>query len=288
MFNTRLIPALAGAYLVFLTALIARELGGRLYAQIMAALTLSLSLLLLRGYSMLQPVPFDILFWSLILYWLLRYINSEKPLYIILIGFGFGLGILNKYMVVFLAAGLLPAIILTPYRKLWINKYTGLAVLIALLLFLPNLWWQSTHQFPVFYHMQELERTQLVNVKRFNILVDQILMFTFGSVIWTAGLIWLLRPGNANKFRVFGFTYLFVLLIFLLLRGKSYYMAGFYPFLFAAGGVSWEKILSSVRWRIAFAALVIMFSLPLVPGGVPVMSADKLVRYFDIFPPKWE
>ena len=103
---------------------------------------------MLRGYSMLQPVPFDILFWSLILYWLLRYINSEKPLYIILIGIGFGLGILNKYMVVFLAAGLLLAIILTPYRRLWINKYTGLAVLIALLLFLPNLCWQYTHQFP--------------------------------------------------------------------------------------------------------------------------------------------
>jgi hypothetical protein len=286
LFNTRLIPALAGAFLVFLTALIARELGGRLYAQIMAALTLSLSLLLLRGYSMLQPVPFDILFWSLILYWLLRYINSEKPRYIILIGIGFGLGILNKYMVVFLAAGLLPAIILAPCRKLWINKYTGLAVLIALLLFLPNLWWQYTHQFPVFYHMQELERTQLVNVRRVNILVDQILMFTFSSVVWIAGLIWLLLPGNGNKFRVFGFTYLFVLMIFLLLRGKSYYMAGFYPFLFAAGGVCWEKILSSVRLRIAFVALVIMLSLPLVPGGVPVMSADRLVRYFGSFPPE--
>ena len=51
--------------------------------------------------------------------------------------------------------------------------------------------------------MQELERTQLVNVRRVNILVDQILLFTFGSVIWIAGLLWLLRPGNANKFQGF-------------------------------------------------------------------------------------
>jgi hypothetical protein len=284
LFNTRLLPALAGAFLVYLSALIARELGGQLYAQLLASLTLCFSLLILRGYSMLQPVPFDILFWSLILYWLLRYINSERPLFIILIGIGFGLGILNKYMVIFLAAGLFPAIILTPYRKLWINKYTGLAIFIALLLFLPNLWWQYTHHFPVLYHMQELARTQLVNMKRVNILVDQILMFSFGSAVWIAGLIWLLRPGNINKFKAFGYTYVFVLLIFLLLHGRSYYMAGFYPFLFAAGGVSWEKTIGSIKWRIVFAALIIILSLPLVPGGVPVTSAEKLARYFRNFP----
>ena len=199
LFTTRLFPALAGAFLIFLTGLTARELGGKRYAQIFACLTISTSLLILRGYSMLQPVPFDILFWSLILYLFLRYINSSKPLYIFLIGAAFGLGLLNKYMVIFLAVGLAIAVLPTYNRRLWINKHTGYAALVAFLLFLPNLLWQINHGFPVLTHMRELSETQLVNVKRVNILIDQVLMFTIGSVVWIAGLIWLLESEKSKK-----------------------------------------------------------------------------------------
>jgi hypothetical protein len=261
-------------------------LGGNGYAQVLSCLSLTFSLLILRGYSMLQPVPFDILFWTFILYWLLRYTNTQKPVYLLLIGVAFGLGFLNKYMVAFLAAGILLAIPSTPYRRLWVSKYTWFAIAIAFLLFLPNLIWQFNHGFPVFMHMQQLKETQLVNVKRGNILIDQLLMFTFGSVIWVAGLIWLLISGKAKNFRVFGLIYLIVLIVFLILRGKSYYMAGLYPFMFAAGGVSWEILIKSTPWRIALAVLVVLLSLPLVPGGIPLMSAGKLAAFFEKLPPK--
>jgi 4-amino-4-deoxy-L-arabinose transferase-like glycosyltransferase len=286
LLTTRLFPAIAGAVLVLLTGLIARELGGKLYAQVLACLSLSVSLLVLRGYSMLQPVPFDILFWTLILFWFLRYINTHKPVYLLLIGVAFGLGILNKYMVVFLAAGLFLAILFTPYRRLWINKYTWYAVVIAFLLFLPNLIWQYNHGFPVIRHMQELKDTQLVNVQRVNILIDQVFMFTFGSVVWISGLIWLLFIGKSRSFRVFGFIYLAVLMIFLILRGKSYYMAGLYPFMFAAGGVSWERLLKSAGWQIALAMLIVLLSIPLIPGGIPILSAGRLAEYYAKIPPK--
>ena len=250
LFTTRLFPAIAGAILVLLTGLMARELGGKLYAQLLACVSISLSLLILRGYSMLQPVPFDILCWTLILFWFLRYINTRKPLYLLLIGVTFGLGMLNKYMMVFLAAGFFVAILFTSYRRLWINKYTWYAILIALLLFLPNLIWQYNHDFPVVRHMQELKQNQLVNVRRANILLDQLLMFTIGSLIWIAGLIYLLFNQKTKGFRVFGFIYLAVLAIFLILRGKSYYMAGLYPIMFSAGGVFWERFLKSPWWKI--------------------------------------
>lgn len=286
LFTTRLFPAIAGAFLVLITGLITRELGGKLYAQILACLSLSLSLLVLRGYSMLQPVPFDILFWTLILFWLLRYINTQKPVYLMLMGVGFGLGILNKYMVIFLAAGIFLSVVLTPNRRLWINKYTWYAVLIAFLLFLPNLIWQYTHGFPVIRHMQELHDTQLVNVKRANILIDQVLMFTIGSVIWISGLFWLLFSGKSKKFRVFGFIYLSVLLLFLILLGKSYYTAGLYPFMFAAGGVSWENYVKSRVWQVALAVLIVFLSLPLISGGIPIMPASRLADFYARIPPK--
>jgi hypothetical protein len=285
LFTTRLLPAIAGAVLVVLTGLIARELGGRLYAQVLACISLSLSLLILRGYSMLQPVPFDILFWTLILFWFLRYINSGKSFYLLLMGVAFGLGILNKYMVVFLAAGLFLAMLITPYRRLLISRYLWYAVGIAFLLFLPNLIWQYQHDFPVMRHMQELKDTQLVNVRRANILIDQFLMFTIGSVVWLSGLLWLFGKGHSKNYRVFGWIYLSVILIFLLMRGKSYYTAGLYPFLFAAGGVSLESAIKSFTWKGIVAVLIALLSLPLALGGIPIMPAGKLADFYAKIPP---
>jgi hypothetical protein len=280
LFNMRLFPALAGALVVLLTGLTTRELGGKTYAQVLACISLVVSILFLRAFSMFQPVAFDILLWTLILYVALRYVVTKKPGYLLLLGVCFGLGILNKYMVVFLAAGLVIAILPTPYRKLWISRYSGYAVLTALLLFLPNLWWQYAHGFPVFHHMHELAETQLVNVKRMNILTDQLLMFTISSVVWVAGLLWLLRSRSAEEFRLFGYTYLAILMMFLLLRGKSYYMAGMYPLLFAAGGVFWERTFLAVRWRISLVVLIILLSIPILPGAIPVMPAEGMVEFF--------
>jgi hypothetical protein len=281
---TRILPAVAGAILVVIVGLMTRELGGGIYAQVFACLSITLSLLMLRGFSMLQPVPFDILFWTLILYWFLRYINSEKPVFIILMGIGLGLGIMNKYMVLFLAAGLMLAVLLTPHRKLWINKYTWYAALIAVILVIPNLVWQYNHGFPVINHITELRDTQLVNVKRANILIDQLLMFTFSSLVWLTGLLFLLFSPRAKSFRVFGFVYLIVLLMFVILRGKSYYTAGLYAFLFAAGGVGWEGVLKTVKHRVIGLLLVLLLSALIVPMGIPVMPAASLASLYSRIP----
>jgi hypothetical protein len=286
LFILRLFPALAGALLIIITGLMTRELGGKIYAQVLACIALAVSLLFMRAFSMFQPVCFDILFWSLILYIFLRYINTEKPVYLILIGVAFGFGFLNKYMVIFLAAGLAIAVIPTSNRKLWISKYSWLAILIALVLLLPNIIWQFIHGLPVLHHMKELKETQLVNVKRMNIVIDQMLMFTFSALVWVAGLIWLLRSGSAKKFRVFGYVYVSVLLIFLLLRGKSYYMAGLYPILFAAGGVSWEMSMKRKASRVFLILIIILLTLPILPGAIPIMSASRLVSYFSKIPPE--
>jgi 4-amino-4-deoxy-L-arabinose transferase-like glycosyltransferase len=286
LFSIRLVSAIAGFLLVLLTGLIAGELGGGLYARILSCLVLSTTLLFLRAYSMLQPVPFDILLWTSILYFLLKYINTEKHTWLLWLGVVFGLGMLNKYMVVFLAAGIFIGLLLTPKRKLLADKYTWIAAGIAFLLFLPNIIWQYNHGFPVSKHMIELRDTQLVNVKRINIVIDQVLMFTFGSILWIAGLIWLLSKKTDSRFRIFAFVYISVLLIFLVLRGKSYYMAGFYPFLFAAGAVSWEKTIRSVVWRTVFLVILIALSIPMVPAGIPLASGPKLASYFSKMPPK--
>jgi len=282
LLNTRLLPAMAGAILIVITGLITIELGGSTYSAVLSCLILSFSLLILRGFSMLQPVPFDIFFWTLILFFFLKFINTQKPVWSIWTGVAAGLGMLNKYMVAFLVAGLLFALLLSKYRSMLIRKYIWISAAIALILFLPNLIWQYIHGFPVFVHLQQLKETQLVNVDRMNIVVDQLLMLTIGSVIWVAGLIWLLTN---NRYRIFGLTYLSVLAIFIILRGKSYYTAGLYPFMFAAGGVAWEKMLKSKVPRYILAVMLFLLSLPMVPAGIPIMNASKLASWYAKIPP---
>jgi hypothetical protein len=94
----------------------------------------------------------------------------------------------------------------------------------------------------------------------------------------------LLFTGKSKNFRVFGFIYVAVLFMFLILRGKSYYMAGLYPFMFAAGGVSWEIFIKSARWRMAFLVLIVLLSIPIVPGGIPILPAGKLAGFYAKIP----
>jgi hypothetical protein len=280
IFTTRFFPGLAGAVLVILTGLICKEMGGKRFAQLFACLGLITCILFLRAYSMLQPVPFDILFWTMILYFLLRYINTKRTIFILLLGFIFGIAILNKYIIGFLAAGIMIAVLLTKHRDLYKKSYTWIAILIAFLLFIPNILWQIQHHFPVVGHMNELARTQLVHVNRLNIITDQFFMFFGSSILWIPGLLWLLLTKRTKEYRVFGYIYLIVLTVYILLHGKSYYTAGLYPLFLAAGAVFWENLYKRNSSRIITVSIVLLLNILLVPNGIPIFSTEGLVKYY--------
>jgi hypothetical protein len=66
----------------------------------------------------------------------------------------------------------------------------------------------------------------------------------------------------------------------MLLRGKSYYTQGLFPFLIAAGAVSAEKILRKVWSRIILIAFLIILTIPIIPFGIPVFKSEGLISYF--------
>lgn len=65
-----------------------------------------------------------------------------------LIGILAGIGLENKYSIVFPLAGLLFGILLTPERKWLRSPYLAISVGVAVLLFVPNLLWLIHHGFP--------------------------------------------------------------------------------------------------------------------------------------------
>ena len=77
--------------------------------------------------------------------------------------------------------------------------------------------------------------------------------------LWIGRLVWLLIPSRGSPFRLLGIAYLAMLVAFILLHGKNYYLASFYPILFAAGAVAFERLTTHrAKWtRVAYVGLVV-------------------------------
>ena len=96
----------------------------------------------------MQYVSFDFFFWVLAAYFVVRSLKSgDDPRWWIGIGCAIGLGMMSKYTMVFFAAGIVLATLLTDARRFLKSKWLWCGVGISQLIFLPNFIWQLRHNF---------------------------------------------------------------------------------------------------------------------------------------------
>lgn len=277
-FWVRFFPLLYGVLTMVLVWKMVEFLGGGLYAQALSA-TMFICSAMSRLNLLYQPNSFDVLAWTAMFWLLMQYIRTQQGKWLLWMGVVTGIGILNKYNIVFLAAGMVIALLLSSHREIFKEKKLYLGGLIALLLISPNLIWQVQQGFPVLHHMKELAATQLVNVSRADFIKDQFLFFVGGAFLIVAGLIGLLFYWPYRSYRVILLTYIVVILLFIYLRAKSYYALGLYPVLMAFGCAYWERIFKG-DWnrylRVAWLAIVIV---PFVLGLqliFPLLSPEQI------------
>jgi hypothetical protein len=281
LFAARIIPAILGGALIYLTAIIARELNGGKFSQLVAAVSMLCNILFLRAFGMLQPVPFDVFFWTLTFYFLIRFINTGSDKYVIWFFITLAIGFLNKYNIVFLAFPVGLFLIVTNYRKILVNKYFYLGLGIAFVIVLPNIIWQIAHGFPVVNHMSELKESQLVNMKVSDFLLEQLLIIFPATIIALPGLAYLLINKDLKKYRFLGIMTVAIIILYLVLHGKSYYTAGIYPLLIAAGSLFYERYIRGLVPKIVFFLVFLPLAIGILPLGMPIFRADGLVMYFD-------
>lgn len=281
IFWVRLLPALAGAGSLLVIGLLVREFGGRAWAVLIAGLAFLLSPAFLRSNLLFQPVSFNQFFWLLSAYVVVRMLGRNDPRYWLPLGILWGVAFLNKYSIVFLALGFGIALTLTPARVLFRSRYLLYGALAGLAIVTPNLLWQYAHNWPVITHMRTLHETQLVNVNISDFLTMQLLMNFHALAVWLAGLVFLLFLKAGRPYRALGYTFLAVLAILILLRGKHYYSLGLYTPLFAAGGYALEHYFAPRLRGVmpAVAASMFLLMLPLVPFSLPVLSLESMVAY---------
>jgi hypothetical protein len=281
LFAVRIFPALMGGAIIFLVSEIASELGGKRYARILAAIGMLIPVFALRSFSLFMPVFLDIFFWTLTIYLIIRYINTESDYILLLFGVVAGLSLLNKYLIGLLFVIILIIIPFTRHRTIFSKKMFWNGIALGVLVFLPNFLWQVAHRMPVINHMSELASTQLVHVNLKSFMAEQLMSPGAASILTIAGLLYIFLNRSVIKFRFIGLAVVLVIVLLMVLHGKSYYTIGIFPFLIAAGSVSYEKLLKPWYLRLLLPCLLILLTISILPFGIPVYNAEGLRNYFD-------
>ncbi len=280
--SVRILPALSAGALVVLAGLMARELGGSGRAQLLAALLIGVSGMLAAGH-LDSTTTYDLVVWALVAWLVVRLLGGADPRQWLLVGLVAGLGLENKHTVLFLGFGLAAGILLARRWDLIRSRWTWLALVIAVLLWLPNLAWQVEHGLP------QLEMASRIagnaGEDRGTLVLELVLLLgllTFPILL--AGDWWLLRARTAERWRLLGWAPIAVLALVVLTGGKSYYAVGFAPLLAGAGAIVLDGWLARshapirmaiVGTAIAFTGvLTAMIALPIVPaeslGSTPI------------------
>jgi hypothetical protein len=294
--SIRLFPALAGAAKVLLTGLIARELGGRRFAQGLAALAFLLASGFLATDSFLSMNSFEPLFWMGCAYLLIRIIRTGNQR--LWLGFGVlaGIGLENKHSMLLFGFALIAGLLATPERRHLGGRWFWIGGLAAFLIFLPNLVWNMQHHFP-FLELQENIRRSGRNVSLTPLAFfsqEVLAMLPLTAPIWLAGLWYCLFSQKGKPYRALGWAWLLTAGLILLLSPRVYYLFPAFPMLLAAGAVEWEAWLARPRLRWvpwAYGAPMVLIGAVLAPLSVPVLPVETYIRYsqaLHLEPPKIE
>jgi hypothetical protein len=280
-FGLRLIPALFGTASVWIMSLIVCRLGGGWRAMLLSGTGLILAPGFLLFHGLFTPNAAEQFFWLLLSWQFIRLISDENPQRWILIGLLCGLAFLNKYSVAIFVVCYVAGILISRFRYLFCSRYLVYAIALGLLMIIPNIYWQYQHNWPVAFHMEALQQTQL-SIRHYGDFFSEIFSLLFlSSLLSACGLAYLFFDGNAMLFRWLGLSVLLVMLFFLFSHGKGYYILGVVPVLYAAGGVGLEKWLVRKYPGVFMPATVafMVCSLAALPYGLPILSFARLQAY---------
>jgi hypothetical protein len=275
-------PSLFGALNFVLVGKLIISLGAKLFALILLFFCFFFTGFL-RVHFLFQPNFLEIFFYTVIAAGLIQYVRTSENKWLYITGIGAGLGLLSKYSVAFYLISLLPALLFTKQRIIFLNRHFYITLGLAFIIFLPNLIWQYMHHFPVFYHMHELSSTQLQYVKPSTFLIDQLVMFLPCCFIWVTGFFYLFFNKEGRTYVFLGLAYIGVVVILLWFHGKSYYTLGLYPILFGFGSFVIEKWTLRSRFflRFIFSAVIIYFGIKFLFISLPLMTPAKLAAHYE-------
>src|SRR5215211_3029081 len=275
----RFLPALAGALVVVLAGLMARELGGRRFAQGLAALATLVAPNFLAMGTFLSMDAFDQLFWVSAAYVLLLILKQDRPRLWLLLGLIVGLGLLTKVTMLFFGFAVFVALLLTPARRHLRTPWPWVGGVIAFAFLLPYVFWQIEHGWPTLEFWANYGG-KVDPASPVEFLVEQIVtMHPLTLPIWTIGLYYYLFSRAGQPYRPLGWIYIVLFVLFVVQNTKFYFLAPTYPVLFGAGGLQIERF---VRWgwlKPAYVVILLVGGMVVAPlVAVPALPVETLAK----------
>lgn len=267
----RSFSVIAQTLVIFVSGVMARDLGGGRRAQVFTALAVALSPMPIFQATEFQYSSFDLLWWVLIAWATIRLLRDDEPRWWLAIGVFAGLGLQTKYSIAFELAGVLAGVLFTDARRYVTSRWFWTGGAIALLIFTPNLVWLIRHDFISYHFLQGIHERDVRIGRAEGFLRDQFLINVnlFAAPVWLAGWI---AYARSRRYRMLAWMYVVPLALFLLAQGRYYYMAGAYPVLLAMGAVVGDRWIRSLRpgWHVGISTLAFV--------GVAVIGAYAIVR----------
>ena len=274
----RLPSALAAGAVVLLTGLLARRMGGDRAAQLLAGAAIAVSAILLILGHLLSTATFDLLFWTLTTFLVVRQLQGADPRGWLLVGLVIGIALHNKTLVAALVAAVLIGLLAvgprSVLRSVWLWAGAGLAVLT----WLPNLLWQSDHGWPQLTLAQAIAGGSSGSSQPWWLFLPMQLVLVSPVLVamWVPGLVRLWRAVELRPVRCFAVAYMLLAVVFLVSGGKPYYLAGLYPVLLAAGAPSvlgWLRRRSHAwAWVVGGLGLSLLVNAVLMLPVLPVRA----------------
>jgi 4-amino-4-deoxy-L-arabinose transferase-like glycosyltransferase len=223
---------------------------------------------------------------AVFLFCLVRLQDSGEGRWWLWAGVAAGLSLLSKYSALFLIAGAFFWLLLSPRARPWLKTiWPWAGALLAVLIFLPNLYWQTTHGWETFaFQFSRVLGHQLTARFIFEFLGAQLgLASPFLFVLGVAGLVQARR--NGDLFLPAMLTWPAVLYFFVHAlhdRVQGNWPAFLYPAfailaVSAFGETGWRKWCARLAAPVAALFLIVAYTQALT-GIIPLGAKDPLAR----------
>jgi 4-amino-4-deoxy-L-arabinose transferase-like glycosyltransferase len=301
LYSLRLFPALTYAAAVVLAGLTARELGGRRFSQVLAALVLAVSPFLIMAH-LAGPTVYDLAGWALAMLVVLRILRTGDQRLWLLVGLIVGVSLYAKHTILLLVIGLLVGFVVGRQWKVLGSPYLWLGAALAVAIWVPNLLWQAANGWPTLAMSGTLQdKYSGVEFTITFVILQFVLPGIWAAPVWLAGLWALWHDPAWRRYRAFAVAYaLLFVFIMVAIADRPYYLGPLYIVLIAAGSVIaggvvegsrrffsrrppkrrllWRSPTAAYVWVVAFALLLLPVSLPVLPPGwlatVPLQAVN--------------
>jgi dolichyl-phosphate-mannose-protein mannosyltransferase len=285
----RIPSALETGATVFLTGVIAWELGARRRAQLIAAGCTAVGAVFLATAHLLSTTTFDLFAWTVVTWLIAHAVRTGSQRLWLATGLVAGVALLNKPLIAFLLFAVAAGLLFVGPREVLRSRWPWLGLAIAVALWSPWLVWQARHGWPQLHISSSIAHGGSASSEpRWALVPFQLLLVSpVLAPVWIAGLVALMRRDRLRRYRFFAAAWLVLVVVFIAAGGKPYYLAGLFPVLLGAGAIEVDAWLGRGSLRLRGAVLAVAFAVsafvsaliafPILPArdAGPVIALDS-------------